>query len=300
MVCSFLKIDMVTFPAFACVWQDYDFTTKFHVKMALPLVVGCLLMIPVPVVWCISTQYSKHRRAKSLPGNLSPRPNGGRSYSSGSTPRKPGGRSYSGASSPRKLDGRPVSGGSTVGAYSIPSTGPGGFNTSFRVPKTAAFVYKKGDWKNPAFQSRYFVLQHTHSGPTLEYFLSEDDSRDSLLSRGSLSVQNMKIVPDFGVMEHKGQKLHCFSIQASAGTTKRPMVCGCEFAGERKMWTDALSQASENAHQMKSAETEDPAMKWKARYHKTVIRHDLSACTFETVSPNSFCMLRFAYKLTAE
>ena len=243
MICSLLKIDVVSFPGFGCVWQGYDFATKFYIKMAIPLVVSALLMMPVPVVWCISQMYLKKRSE---------------SESTSST--------------------HPHNKSSTEHLISPQSSQVFKSAVSLRQPVISSFMYKKGSWKYSRFQRQYFVLRQEWSGPSLNYFHSEAESEDKLLSNGSLTFEAMSLEPDIGVMKHGDKKLYCLALSTVAGTSMRRLVCGCETEDERKTWTDALSDAIANAEIMRSAALEDPATKWTQRYHATV-KYVAKKCT---------------------
>ena len=106
-------------------------------------------------------------------------------------------------------------------------------------------VYKKGDLRNPAFQKRWFVLREQRvkgkgRGMILEYFKSAALSSDVSRSQGSLVCLNMTVEEDTGVLNNHythGQSLYCFAIKQS---NTRRMVCGCESAHEREIWTQLL------------------------------------------------------------
>ena len=106
-------------------------------------------------------------------------------------------------------------------------------------------VYKKGDLRNPAFQKRWFVLREHRvkgkgRGMILEYFNSAALSSDVSRSQGSLVCLNMTVEEDAGVLNNHythGQCLYCFAIKQS---NTRRMVCGCESAQEREIWTQLL------------------------------------------------------------
>ena len=105
------------------------------------------------------------------------------------------------------------------------------------------WVYKQGDWRNPSFKKRWFLLtqqaEHPHL-PVLYYFKSRQDSHDAALSSGALQCAGLLFEPDVGV-ENSAQSgpLHCFAMTSAAGsasTTTRRIVCGCLSASERFRW----------------------------------------------------------------
>ena len=46
-VSSTIEIDLLELPGLACPWTSYSYETKFHVKMAIPLIVSVMLAVPV-------------------------------------------------------------------------------------------------------------------------------------------------------------------------------------------------------------------------------------------------------------
>ena len=46
-VSSMIQIDILEIPGLACPWASYSYQTKFHVKMATPLIVSAMLAMPV-------------------------------------------------------------------------------------------------------------------------------------------------------------------------------------------------------------------------------------------------------------
>jgi len=64
-IASFVNIDILDIPKLNCVWMDYSFETKYHLRMALPLVVIVLLTLPVWVA-----QYFQHAERRRLKRRL--------------------------------------------------------------------------------------------------------------------------------------------------------------------------------------------------------------------------------------
>ena len=111
------------------------------------------------------------------------------------------------------------------------------------------WVYKQGDWRNPAFQKRWFVLrqhQDRERGMILTYFTSKDSATtDSFSSKGSLICQGMT-VENIGEIRSStlGKALECFAITSREGISIRRMVCGCETRRERRQWVNSLVAAA--------------------------------------------------------
>jgi hypothetical protein len=108
------------------------------------------------------------------------------------------------------------------------------------------WVHKKGDWRNPTFQRRWFSLREHHDklrGMVLYYFAKEEDAKDLMRCKGSLVCTGMTIEENLGMMND----LHCFAMTSTEGTSNRRMVCGCETAHDRHRWTSVLTSASRHA-----------------------------------------------------
>ena len=60
-----IKIDLLEVPGLACPWASYSYETKFHVRMAAPLIVSVMLAVPLPVAWYLALQESKRTRKRT-------------------------------------------------------------------------------------------------------------------------------------------------------------------------------------------------------------------------------------------
>ena len=143
------------------------------------------------------------------------------------------------------------------------------------------WVHKRGDWRNPTFKRRWFVLkEHENPGQgwVLRYYKSLDDGDGSLLPQGSLSVAGMLVqsnagrsgkvffVFSSGVQMREGQRksltrafckqMPCFAmtpaVENANGHHVRRILCACDSSEEHEvsyadsLWTSAC-MPSENA-----------------------------------------------------
>lgn len=114
-----------------------------------------------------------------------------------------------------------------------------GANEHFRE----GWCFKRGDWRNPTYQKRWFVLK----GDTLWYFKSKQDAESTDNASGSLCVRDMLVEADAGVHSGPEGSLLCFAltpadVAENEGHVRR-ILCGCVSAEERDAWSTALSAA---------------------------------------------------------
>jgi hypothetical protein len=111
----------------------------------------------------------------------------------------------------------------------------------------AGWVYKRGDWTNPAFKKRWFVLRGGQR-PTLSYYKTREDSDAHQPPRGHVLVDGMEVASDTGSDDGPEGKVECFAISAASGPdnggTARRILCACDSKEERAAWTRALLTAA--------------------------------------------------------
>ena len=111
----------------------------------------------------------------------------------------------------------------------------------------AGWVYKRGDWSNPAFKKRWFVLRGGRR-PMLAYYKRREDPDDHRPAKGYILVEGMKVAADTGSADGPEGQVECFAISAAGsdndGSARRRILCACESQDEREAWTRELRTAA--------------------------------------------------------
>jgi len=105
------------------------------------------------------------------------------------------------------------------------------------------WVHKRGDWRNPTFQRRWFVLE----GGVLRYFKAKEDENSPDKAQACLSLREMVVEADAGSEAGPDGKVWCFAftpgdVQGNEGHHRR-ILCGCQSESERDAWASALIAA---------------------------------------------------------
>ena len=114
------------------------------------------------------------------------------------------------------------------------------------------WVYKRGDWRNPSYKKRWFVLRahpDVRMGKQLSYWKSKDAADAREPANGSLVVEGMHVEAETETgTGGSAQLLHGFAFTPQTGNENghsiRRILCACETSEERDRWAEVLSAAS--------------------------------------------------------
>ena len=109
--------------------------------------------------------------------------------------------------------------------FDIPSSVNSQVCTAQPAIVCSGWVWKRGDWRNPSYKKRWFVL---FEDGALDYFSSPNDPKTDRL--GSLHCRRMHVEEDAG---SNLQGMHRFAI---TGKGTRRLVLACPSLSERALW----------------------------------------------------------------
>ena len=109
--------------------------------------------------------------------------------------------------------------------FDIPSSVNSQVCTAQPATVCSGWVWKRGDWRNPSYKKRWFVL---FEDGALDYFSSPHDPKTDRL--GSLHCRRMHVEEDAG---SNLQGMHRFAIK---GKDTRRIVLACPSLSERALW----------------------------------------------------------------
>jgi hypothetical protein len=106
------------------------------------------------------------------------------------------------------------------------------------------WVYKRGNWMNPSFKKRWFVMHEDRDGKGVQIsYYKSDRPADRVHPLGCLSLEGMKaeVHADTGKKSRRFSFSLTPSVKNTNGNKTRTMVCAVETFEERRKWTEKLA-----------------------------------------------------------